>query len=83
MTRYTFTDDSGNAESHEFVSDDAATAALRQWAEQGEYDGPQEMCAWDDERVVYKFIYWPRAAPDPDDGQPDEAQEWASFDPDC
>ena len=56
-----------------YVNDDAADAALA--ADEAELDAlnaDDDDDGYDDEDDEYEY-----------DGQPDEAQEWESFDPDC
>jgi hypothetical protein len=43
---------------------------------------------WEDDQIAAECgiclrCGGPLTAPEDDDGQPDEAQEWADFDPDC
>jgi hypothetical protein len=80
MPCYTFTDACGTREQDNLPDDEAAIAFARGWAAGGDYPEPTEIAVWHDERLVISFTHH---ATVPDDGQPDEAREWADFDPDC
>lgn len=52
----------------------------RDYDERYEYENGEDNYDFEDEEYYMEDEYYPE---DRYDGQPDEAQEWADFDPDC